>query len=160
MNRTGVTYAGHFDVWLINHEQMLLKNTSHLIPDSTTLSGQINGDFYTPAGETIGILHIPDVVHVAANMQSYSSLDDANIKHKFLAHHQDTQYAVISVNTPEEKGQFKRLIEEHADISSKNLDWKAIVSKWNTTVNGETVFYKVNYHYTITKLLTDTCSAC
>lgn len=93
-------------------------------------------------------------------MQSYSSLDDANIKHKFLAHHQDTQYAVISVNTPEEKGQFKRLIEEHADISSKNLDWKAIVSKWNTTVNGETVFYKVNYHYTITKLLTDTCSAC
>lgn len=146
MNRTGTAYAGHFDVWLIDREQMLLEATSNLIPDSTPLAGWVNGSFYTPAGETIGILRIPETVRATANMQSYNSeIDDTSTKHKFLARHQDTRYAVISVNTPEEKKQFKRLIAELPELSGTNPDWKMIVSRWNATANGETIFYKVSY---------------
>ena len=145
MIHTGIAYTGHFDVWLINHKQMLLEKTSHLVPYSTALSGWINDNFYAPADETIDMLSIPDTVHTAENMQSYNSLDDANTKHRFPAHHQDTIYAIISVNTPEEKKQFKQLIEEHPDLSGKNPDWKKIVLKWNANADGETIFYKVSY---------------
>lgn len=144
MNRTGTAYTGHFDVWLINREQMLLEKVSHLVPDSSCLSGWVNGDMYTPTGETIGILRIPDSVRVTANMQSYNLLDDPDIKHKFLASHQDMKYAVISVNTPQEKRQFKTMIEQHLDLSCRNPDWRGIMSKWNASADGKTIFYKVS----------------
>jgi hypothetical protein len=54
LNRTGVMYKGHFDVWLINRLKMLLESTCHLVPDQQTLTGWINGDLYML--ETIGIL--------------------------------------------------------------------------------------------------------
>src|SRR5436190_982112 len=56
LNRTGIIYKGHFDIWLINHLQLQLEATRHLIPESQTLTGWVNGDLYIPAGERIGIL--------------------------------------------------------------------------------------------------------
>ena len=48
-------------MWLINHLQLQLEAACHLIPESQTLTGWINGDLYTPAGEKIGILPVPTV---------------------------------------------------------------------------------------------------
>jgi len=39
--------------------------------NSPTIYGWVNGDLYTPTGETVGILPIPDLTHAAADIQSY-----------------------------------------------------------------------------------------
>jgi len=76
-------YRGHFDVWLTNHLQLQLEATCHLIPESQTLTGWINGDLYIPAGERIGILPVPDSIRAAADIESYHA-EDGKFKHAYL----------------------------------------------------------------------------
>jgi hypothetical protein len=135
-----MAFIGHFDVWLTDREQSLLEQTHHLMPDSPTISGWVNGDLYTPAGETVGILLIPDLTCAAADIQSYT---EDKMKHAFLARQQGTKYAVISVHTTEEKVLFKTLMQDHLGNSGSTPDWKKGVLLWNQSANGKTIFYKV-----------------
>ena len=76
-------------MWLINQLQLQLEATKHLISDSQTLKGWINGDLYIPAGEKIGILPVPDSIRAAADIESYHA-EDGKFKHSYLAHEQGT----------------------------------------------------------------------
>jgi len=144
-NRSGKVFAGHYDIWLTNREQLLLEKTRHLIPDSSTFTGWVNGDLYTPAGETVGILTIPDSTRAAADIQSYTPLTDGKVRHTFLACQQGTKYAVMSVHTTEEKVLFKALMQDHLGNSGATPDWKRGVLLWNQSANGKNIFYKVRH---------------
>jgi hypothetical protein len=136
-----MTFIGHFDVWLTNWEQSLLEQTHHLMPDSPTIAGWVNGDLYTPAGETVGIPSIPDLTHAATDLQSYT---EDKMKHSFLAWQQGTKYAVILVHTMEEKVLFNTLMQDHLGNLGSTRDWKKGVLLWNQSANGKTIFYKVH----------------
>jgi hypothetical protein len=141
-----MVFSGHLDVWLTNQEQQLLERTKHLVPDSAMLLGWVNGDLYTPAGETVGIHPIPDSIRAMADMQSFNpAVTDDSLKHKFLAKQQAARYAVISVHTIEEKLLFKKLMQERVDLQqgASTPDWKQVAQLWNQTANGKTIFYKV-----------------
>ncbi len=131
-------------MWLINHLQLQLEATRHLIPDSQRLTGWINGDLYTPAGEKIGILPVPASIRATADIESYHS-DDSKFKHAYLAHEQGTKYAVISVHTAAERALFKRLMQEDPVFNQTNAmpDWKLGAALWNRQANGRDIFYKV-----------------
>lgn len=103
----------------------------------------MNGDLYTPAGETVGILTIPDSTRAAADIQSYTALTDGKVRHAFLARQQGTKYAVMSVHTMEEKVLFKALMQDHLGNSGTTPDWKRGVLLWNQSANGKDIFYKV-----------------
>ncbi len=77
-------------MWLTNHLQLQLEATRHLIPESQTLTGWINGDLYIPAGEIIGILPVPDSICAAADIESYHA-EDGQFKHAYLAQEQGTK---------------------------------------------------------------------
>lgn len=143
-NRTGAVYSGHLDPWLTNRLQVLTENTQHLVPDSTPLLGWVNGDLYTPAGETVGILPIPEPTRAAADLQSFNPLADNQMKQVFLARQQGTKYAVISVHTTDEKVLFKKLMQEDTSNGAKP-NWKLAAKRWNQNANGKTIFYKVSY---------------
>jgi hypothetical protein len=81
-------------LWLINHLQLQLEATCHLIPESQTLTGWINGDLYASANERIGILPISDSMRATADIESYQP-QDGKYKHAYLAQEQGTKYAVI-----------------------------------------------------------------
>ena len=133
MNRCGVVYKGHYDVWLLNKLQVSLEATNHLISESQSLIGWINGDLYVPAGETIGILPIPDSICASANIESYHEIQDGGKKHAYLAKQQETKHAVIAVHTVEEKKLFKRLMQEDPTFNQNNgkLDWIQCTKVWN-----------------------------
>ena len=127
-NHTGMAFIGHFDVWLTNREQSLLEQTHHLMPDFLAISRWVNRDLYTPTGETVGILPIPDLTRAATDIQSYT---EDKMKHSFLAQWQGTKYAVISVHTTEGKVLFKTLMQDHLGNSGSTPDWKKGVLLWN-----------------------------
>ena len=131
-------------MWLINHLQLQLEATKHLIPDSQMLTGWTNGDLYVQAGERIGILPVPDSIRVTADIENYQAEDGA-YKHAYLAQQQGTKYAVISIHTTAEKILFKKLLQENPIFNQKNAvpDWKQGAKVWNRESNGHDIFYKV-----------------
>jgi len=150
LNRTGKVYKGHFDIWLINHLQLQLEATRHLIPESQTLTGWINGDLYTPASERIGILPVPDLIRATADIESYH-MEDHKFRHAYLAQQQGTKYAVISIHTSAEKALFKKLMQENPIFNQTNTtpDWKQCTTVWNREANGKEIFYKVFHEWCI-----------
>jgi hypothetical protein len=139
-------YCSHFDVWLTNHLQLLLEATRHLIPESQTLTGWVNGDLYVPAGEKIGILPITDSIRVTADIESYQHSLDSKNKNSYLARQQGSKYAIIAVHTTAEKVLFKKLMQENPLFSRTNVspDWKQGAKVWNQSANGQDIFYKVD----------------
>ena len=99
MNQLGIVFSDHLDVWLTNNLLVLLKATKCLIPDSVPLTGWVNGDLYTPGGETITILRIPDSTCAYLDLQLFDPSGDEKLEHKFLARCQGTKYTVISIHT-------------------------------------------------------------
>ena len=81
-------------MWLINNLQLQLEATRHLISESQTLTGWINGDLYIQAGERIGILPVPDSIRATADIESYHAAD-CKFKHAYLAQQQGTTEAAI-----------------------------------------------------------------
>jgi hypothetical protein len=120
----------------------LLESTWHLIPKSQTITG-INGDLYTPAEETIGILPVLESIR-AADIESYQHLLDQKNKHSYLARQQGTKYAVIAVHSTAEKVLFKKLMQEDPTFNWTNSapDWKQGAKVWNRHANGQDIFYK------------------
>lgn len=125
-------------MWLINRLQLLLEATHHLIPEPQKLTGWINGDLYTPAGERIGILPVPDSIRATADIESYHP-GDGNFRHAYLAQQQGTKYAVVSIHTTAEKALFKKMIQGGAEFP----DWTKGAKAWNREANGQDIFYKV-----------------
>lgn len=124
---------------------MSLEATRHLISESQTLTGWVNGDLYIPAGETIGILPVPDSMRASADLESYHHIQDGEKKHAYLARQQATKHAVIAIHTTAEKQLFKKLMQEDPAFSwnSGNPDWGQCVKVWNRKADGQEIFYKV-----------------
>ncbi|KAF8230797.1 hypothetical protein L208DRAFT_1280022, partial [Tricholoma matsutake] len=97
------------------------------------LTGCINGDLYIPAGKKIGILPVPDSIHVTANIESYQHQFDSKSKNLYLARQQGSKYAVIVVHTTAEKVLFKKLMQENPLFAQTNAgpDWKQGAKVWN-----------------------------
>jgi hypothetical protein len=108
------------------------------------ITGWINGDLYTPAEETIGILPVPESIRGAADIESYQHLLDRENKHSYLARQQGTKYAVIAVHSTAEKVLFKKLMQEDPTFNRTNSapDWKQGAKVWNRHANGQDIFYK------------------
>jgi hypothetical protein len=122
-----------------------LEATCHPISDSQTLTGWINGSLYTPAGETIGILPVPDSICASADIESYHHIQDGKKKYAYLARQQGTKHAVIAIHTIAEKCLFKKLMQEDPNFTwnSAKPDWAQCVKVWNRKADGEEIFYKV-----------------
>jgi len=106
--------------------------------------GWVNGDLYTPAGETVGILPIPDLIRAMTDIQTFNSLPNDKARHTFLAKQQGTRFAIINVHTTKEKLLFKKFMQECISLNGNGSspDWKHAIQKWNQLANGKTIFYK------------------
>jgi len=132
----------------MNDLQVSLEATCHLISESQTLTGWVNGDLYTPAGEIIGILPVPDSTRASADIESYHHIQDCKKKHAYLAKQQGTKCAVIAIHTPSERALFKKLMQEDPSFTwdTGKPDWGQCVKVWNRNANGQTIFYKLAEH--------------
>jgi hypothetical protein len=145
-NKTGQHFNGHYDIWICDDLQLLVKKMWRWVPNSHSIKGWTNGLLYAQTNEVFGILPIPDTTRIKAALQP--AIPDSIIKkgHWYLALRQGTQYAVIAVNTTEEKQLFSKLMRESPIFNRNNQDpdWKQAVQLWNRDyADGKTIFYKV-----------------
>ena len=145
-NKTGQHFSGHYDIWIYDDLQLLVEKMRRWVPNSHSIKGWTNGLLYAQTHEVFGILPIPDTTRIKAALQP--AIPDSIIKkgHWYLALRQGTQYAVIAVNTTEEKQLFSKLMRESPIFNRNNQDpdWKQAVQLWNRDyADGKTIFYKV-----------------
>jgi hypothetical protein len=90
---------------------------SLMLPEIT---GWVNGNYYVPTTETLGILPIPLEIRESSGMASYVSGPISNIKtgekkkrqrHDFLAQMQGTRKPVLPIHTNAEKLMFRTLMK-------------------------------------------------
>jgi hypothetical protein len=144
LNRTGTPYCGHYNVEVLDRLQLLLEETRHLVPKSPILKGWINSNLYLPAGETIGILPLPEKTRFEAGILDHNEIIDAKFTHSYLAKQQGTKYAVITVHSVAEKFHFAELMRTlPAFVNTTSPNWKQGSKDWNGAADGKTIFYKV-----------------
>ena len=93
----------------------------------------MNGSLYAPTKEVSGILPIPEKIRFKSAMQPIMPKPPVKKGHWYLALHQSTKYAVMSIHTVAEKQLFSKLMQEHSAFNQENQapDWKDIVVVWN-----------------------------
>lgn len=107
------------------------------------LKGWVNGSFYLPTAETVGILPVPADIRAASGMTEFNANLDNTQQHSYLAKMQGTHKAILPVHTPEEHTLFRNLMKVNSDFISHN--WKAAAVLWNEHADREQkVFYKVS----------------
>ncbi|KAF9000804.1 hypothetical protein BDZ89DRAFT_1170255 [Hymenopellis radicata] len=147
-NKTGTSYRGHFDPWLINQRQLLLNSEEvrSLVPASKPVAGWVNGDLYEPTTEVFGILPIPSGVQTASDILPYDPSDPPK-KYAYLARRQGTRFAVLNVTTEDEKRAFSSKMRSNEAFSGEAGPlWARAVKHWNHDADGKTVFYKLEEH--------------
>jgi len=110
------------------------------------ISGWINGNFYTPTKEVIGILPIPNDIRLSSGMAEYIPAIDRKQKHHFLASMQGTQKPVLPIHTLSERNLFRHLLKTEPSFSPQNGEpqWKAAVKIWNAWADKtQDISYKV-----------------
>ncbi|KAK4698809.1 hypothetical protein P7C70_g7460, partial [Phenoliferia sp. Uapishka_3] len=164
-NRTGQRYSSHYDIWEFNTLQRLQVETRDRFPCEPPLEGWVNGDLYTQAEESFGILPIPaalvDELQLPPHENSEftgEAVSTATRKskkpprrspylHNFLARVQGTRFAVIHIHTPEERILFGEL-SKHRSVTSvgESKRWIVMARIWVGHADGKTVFYKLPEH--------------
>lgn len=143
----GIKHKGHYSPWVTNqiHEHLsLLEEILKDLPCPHV--GWINSNLYTPKKEVLGILPIPDDVHLSAGMHKYISSLDAQRSHRFLASLQGTPKPVLPIHTCTERKKFSKLMRTHEDfkVSGESPNWKQAVKVWNRLAkNNPNLSYKV-----------------
>ncbi|KAJ3777917.1 hypothetical protein FB446DRAFT_699599 [Lentinula raphanica] len=149
-NSTGKPWTGHYSIWLTNelHEMLLTLRSNNLIskiPTGIIPAGWVNGNFYIPTTEVMGILPIPEKIRRDSGMLEY----DVNLHraqtHWFIASLQGTQRPVLPIHNKREEDLFRDLILTNTGASEPR--WDNIVLAWNTTANNDSdVSYKIIEH--------------
>ena len=96
-NSTGKEYEGHFDIWMINQPSILAKRMQYKVPHSFEIRGWINGSMYAPTKKVSEILPIHDEISFKSAMQPMMPEPPEKKGHWYLALHQGTKYAVMSI---------------------------------------------------------------
>jgi hypothetical protein len=123
------------------------------------ICGWVNGNYYVPTTETLGILPIPTEIRESSGMASYVFRPIINLKtgekkklqrHDFLAKMQGTRKPVLPVHTMAERLMFRTLISQNREFNPPNVSeppWNQAVKVWNASVDesDETsgLYYKV-----------------
>ena len=74
---------------------------------------------YAPTKEVSRILPIPDEIRFKSAMQPMMPEPPEKKGHWYLALHQGTKYAVMSIHTVAEKQLFSKLMQEHKHLIRK-----------------------------------------
>ncbi|KAJ3824864.1 hypothetical protein F5880DRAFT_1479370 [Lentinula raphanica] len=149
-NSTGQPWGSHYSIWLTNELQELLLTIRHhnLIQDLPTgiiPKGWINGNFYLPTTEVIGILPIPDPIRRDSGMLDYRPDIDHKQTHWFVASLQGTRRAVLPIANSYEEGRFREYVATNTGSSEPR--WDNIVRAWNTAaITDKNLSYKLIEH--------------
>ncbi|KAF6762926.1 hypothetical protein DFP72DRAFT_1140138 [Ephemerocybe angulata] len=135
-NRTGRRYRGHFSPWIINELQDLSISLREVLTEPCEFPGHVNGTYYTPTSEHIGILPVPPATRADGGMHAYSPSMDGRQKHHHLAMLQGVSKAILPVHTDQERELFHALMQAHPAFSTPNGEpnWKEGVRVWNRCV--------------------------
>ncbi|KAJ3964742.1 hypothetical protein EV361DRAFT_976393 [Lentinula raphanica] len=149
-NSTGQPWGSHYSIWLTNELQELLLMIQHsnFIPDLPTgiiPKGWINGNFYLPTTEVIGILPIPDTIRHESGMLDYRPDIDHKQTHWFVASLQGTRRAVLPIANTYEEERFREYVA--MNTGSSEPQWENIVCAWNTAaITDKNLSYKLIEH--------------
>ena len=151
LNRTGVPYAGSFDIWIRNRISHLLDTLFQkfrVLPASFGPGGWVNGNNYVRSTEVFGILPLSDQFRASLSMLPHHPqfAKDQHIRHGYLAAHQNTRVAVLPIHTTAERALFKALLADSEGLFSgrKEPNWIELAKKWNGHGDGVNIFYKVS----------------
>ena len=113
----------------------MIEKTRIHVPLSYRIQGWTNSSLYVDTSEVSGILTIPSMLYTKAPMQPNIPGVISKSLHQFLAQQQQTQFAVIAVQTVPEKLLFSPLIQtDHFLIKiNKNLTGR-LLSKSGTMI--------------------------
>ncbi|KAF5334096.1 hypothetical protein D9611_014996 [Ephemerocybe angulata] len=125
-NRTGKRYRGHFSPWIINELQDLSISLREVLTEPCEFPGHVNGTYYTPTSERIGILPVPPATRADGGMLAFDPSMDGRRKHHHLAMLQGVSKAVLPVHTDQERDLFHALMQAHPAFSTPNGEpnWK------------------------------------
>ncbi len=129
------------------------------------ITGWVNGNYYVPTTETLGILSIPQEIRESSGMAIYISGPIVNLNtgekkkpqwHDFLAKMQGTRKPVLPVHTMAERLMFRTLISQNREFNPPNVSeppWNQAVKVWNASVDesdeSSGLYYKVILYRTI-----------
>lgn len=114
------------------------------------IGGWVNGNFYVPTSESLGILPIPDDVRDLSGMIKYDPFLDSRQKYSYLASRQGTQKPVLPVHTPEEQALFRFLLQYELSFNpcAGEPNWRSAVKVWNSKADHEElIYYKVCFQW-------------
>lgn len=122
------------------------------------ICGWVNGNYYVPTTETLGILPIPQEIRESSGMAAYVSGPIINLntgekkkpqRHNFLAKMQGTRKPVLPIHTTAERLMFRSLISQNREFNPPNVSeppWNQAVKVWNASVDESdetSLYYKV-----------------
>jgi len=108
--------------------------------DVTQITGWVNGNYYVPTTEALGILPIPPEIRESSGMAPYISGPIVNLNtgkkkkpqpHDFLAKMQGTRKPVLPIHTKAEKLMFRTLMSCNRGFNPPNIS----EPPWNQAVN-------------------------
>lgn len=110
------------------------------------ITGWVNGNFYLPSTEVLGILPVPPEIQSTSGMTEYLPSLGTKWRHKFLAEMQGTNKAILPIHNHTEKELFRELMRTNTDFNSSGgpSNWDRAARVWNSYANAnDVVFYKV-----------------
>jgi hypothetical protein len=103
-----------------------------VLVNPTEITGWVNGNYYVPTTESLGILPIPLETRESSGIATYISGPITNIKtgekkkpqrHDFLARMQGTRRPVLPVHTTAERLMFRTLITKNKEFNPPNVQY-------------------------------------
>ncbi|KAI0369360.1 hypothetical protein BV20DRAFT_1113655 [Pilatotrama ljubarskyi] len=156
LNRTGMPYRGSYDIWMRNRLASLRDQTAEAFPlrvgliPRRSVDAWVNGDDYTRTDEVFGLLPVPETTRQKLGMLAFHS-DFARrekIRHRYLAHQQQTRVAILPVHTPEERALYRMLAKQPAGYFAgpRQPNWVSLATEWSKYADGVHIFYKLPEH--------------
>ena len=169
-HKTGIRYSGHYDPWL-DHEIYQLREDIHWIKMPVTRKDRVLQDTdplnFALTKEKFGVTAIPPMARLANEFFS-ASLSDIDISvnehsnklwlskltgrrkdvYGFLAHAQQTKYAVTPLHTKEEYDLFHKAVSVGGEWCPAHgkPNFEHMARWWSTKADGKNIFYKLSEH--------------
>lgn len=145
-NRTGKRYRGHYSIWVTNEIQELTLALDGVLINPPNFKGHINGNFYSPTKEVIGVLPVPSDLRARSSIREYTPSIDGKRKFDFLARLQGTAKAVLPIHTTQERALYRQLMQRDPAFNTPSSEpqWSEAVKVWNALADRDDhVYYKV-----------------
>lgn len=170
-HKLGIQYSGHYDPW-IDHEIYQLREDILWTKMPMTQKDRAPQDTdplnFAPTKEKFGITAIPPMARLANEFFAAPLLPDVNlsvIEHSnklwlsklvgkrkdiygFLAHAQNTKYAVTPLHTTEEYDLFRKAVSVGGDWCPPQgkPNFELMAWWWSRKADGKHIFYKLSEH--------------